>query len=248
MSDLNLFLIPPRPRLAPCSDRAWPRAALAVQILAVTGCSALLDLYRLMSCELGVSPRAGSLARLVRETLTRAGWVETWTLPFIGHSRLGVIQLSGPGRAFARQMGWEPVESDWERISRGHGGADQPRHTAAVLAFACQARLRGYQVSVIPGAAGGYPGSADVEIRRTTEAGLEACRVEVEMRARGKAAKWRQYAWCGVSLCAPTPASRAALVREIRALGIAGQAADLQTLARQARNGEPGGLWLERWG
>ena len=242
------FFIPPRPLDAPCSDRAWSRAALAVALMAAGGISLALELRWQLGRRLGLRPQAGTLLRLVGGALPATGWVQAERLPYIGRSHLSVLQLTGTGRALAAQMGWEVVESDWERVRRFHAGEAQRKHAAAVLAFASHARLRGYQASVIPGADGGFGGSADVEIRRRTEAGPETCLVEVEMRARGKAAKWRQYAWCGVSLCALTPASRAALGREVRALGIAGRATDLQTLARQAQAGEPGGLWLERWG
>ena len=114
-----------------------------------------------------------------------------------------------------------------------------------VLAFAREARLRGYQVILIPK----IPDSPihsfpDVLLKK----GDERILVEIE-RLKAKRRKWYNlYDQQGfIAVCTLTPSTRKTILKEILTLDVPGQATDLETLRRQSVAGNPGSLWLERW-
>ena len=123
-----------------------------------------------------------------------------------------------------------------------HSGSDQPKHTGAVLGFAMAARLRGWEVEVLPKVANPllFPDAMIVN-------GLgQRTYVEVELGSQ-KTAKWKNYREYQrrVALCAKTKRGRQTLVKECKALGLPGIATDLLHLARNRDASSQ--LWIQRW-
>ncbi len=226
----------------------WERIILAVRLLAETGVSTALDLLWLLSQKTGVSPNANSLRRLVYQTFADE-WVahdivENHTLKLPGGAfRLRVLQLSDYGKTLARALGVEPVESDWEKIARLHQGEVQEAHAALVLMAAYQARLRGWKAEVMPFDPQATPWfQPDLKLT-DPEGWFYYC--EVETRSRDNPDKWARMRQA--NLIVPTPAARKWMVQRLKAMGIPGRAADLRTLAQQARAGDLSHFWLEKW-
>ncbi len=116
---------------------------------------------------------------------------------------------------------------------------DQQRHTAAVLTFTYQARLRGWKVEVVPyGDGGNY--KPDVSLKR----GNKYINVEIVL-GENKTKKWqREMEFQGfIVLCAPTKKRRMRLIMECRSKRFRGIAADLESVLRDPE--QEGRLWAK---
>ncbi len=223
------------------------RVLLAVRLLAETGVSTALDLCFLLGKALHINPKAGSVRRLVYGTLRDEyvvrQLVEHRSLPFVGRGGVRVLTLTEDGKALARAMGVEPVESDWERLVRLHAGEKQTNHAAAILVAAYEARLRGWKAEVVPFDPNRTPWfQPDLKI---TDPQGKVYYCEVETRSRGRQQKWASKR--EVNLIAISPESRRAVVQFLRAMSVSGRATDLKTLMSRARTGDLSQFWLEEW-
>ncbi len=222
----------------------WRREGLVLYLMATKGWSVRLEILDVVGRLEKVSPRSGSLKRIFEKGLVVNRFVESEVLTINlsrGQTRMAVVCLTDEGRGLCQALGWEPVESDWERLVRLHQGETQKSHTMAVLAFAYHSRLRGWRAEVIPPV---EQGEARPDVR--VERGEESIFVEVEL-GEDKPAKWRNLATLQdfVALCAPSPEKRARLVSECKLDGLGGRATDIETLIQASS--EPGPLWVETW-
>lgn len=222
----------------------WKRQAMVLRILAECGFSIRHEILSYLGTELDIDPTSGSLKDLIEKTLKKNNFVESALLDVnIANSRtrLRVVRLKDDGRKLCEKLGWEPIESDWERLIRLHNGLKQKQHTAAVLTFAYQARLRGWEVQVLP----------EFEDKRFEPDVLVKCGgkkvlVEVEL-GLNKTKKWQRLSeeQGYVGICAPTKKRRERLVRECLALKIHGIVTDLETLIRDPD--QRYSLWADRF-
>ena len=130
---------------------------------------------------------------------------------------LALVRLSEDGKSLARIYGWEPVETDWERLNRLHQGDDEQMkiHTMAVLAFAMHARLRGYKTQVMPEISG-QKARPDVLVEKDAETSY----MEVELSHKDLSKKWRNAnALQGkVAICTTEETARARFVADSKTL------------------------------
>lgn len=224
------------------SGLRWKREALSLCLIATRGWSSRLEILDVVGRLSKISPRSGSLRRtfdaLLENGILRG---EILTMSLSRPSRMAVARLTDEGAALCRILGWEPVESEVERLNRLHEGESQPAHTAGVLAFAYHARIRGWTAEILPTDVD-MSLRPDVELRRK-----EKC-VFVEVEFEGdKPAKWRNLAKLQgfVALCAPTPDRRGRMVSECKLDRLPGMATDLETLIQTAVTLGP--LWVEEW-
>ncbi len=230
----------------------YRRKALLLYVLATTGYCTRLEVDRLIAATEEISVRTNSVRKPANE-LEETGLVLSQTLhmtsPF--ETGLALYRLSEDGKALCRAWGWEVVESEWERVLRLHQGETQEAHTIMLLAFALHARLRGWDVALLPEVQG--KAVPDVLVERDGERWY----VEVE-RGDGSKRKWKNLAGLNggkVALCAADENGRRELVSDCKGLKLNGVATDLHTLAFEAP-GKPRGmlditpqmeLWVERW-
>ena len=222
----------------------WPRVAAAIYLLATTGLSTQIEIRLAMARGLGANPGSGSLKNLLAEYLPRIGLVSVANgLPLVRRARLNLIRLSDEGKELARMLETTPIESDWERMIRLHSAEQQLRHTVAVLYFAYQARLRGWQANVVP-TLEGTTFEPDVLLLKDQD----RVYVEVEL-GNEKLRKWRaQGKYQGfTALCALTLESRYGLVTECKSLSLPGRATDIDTLIKGSSQWPIGPLWAETW-
>jgi hypothetical protein len=230
------------------SDKVWRRAAMILYLLATTGYNAHVELDRHIALTEGISFRSNSTKKPVYQ-LTDAGMMVAQTLELTRNAetfRLWIFRLSESGKELCRALGWEPVESEWERLLRLHQGDTQQEHALAVMYFAMMARARGYTVTVMPEEAAGKT-PPDARVVRGNEKRL----VEIELGERDETAKWRNlYEAQGfAALCAVETAGRERLAGDCKLAKIPGVATDLLTLKRAASLHEASDcpLWVETW-
>lgn len=227
----------------------WPRIVMAVKTLGETGVSTALDLLLLLSQKTGVKPRANSLRNVVygalADNLVPHKMTEQKLLKMASdvNVKLQVVYLTDYGKDLCRALGVEPVESDWEKIVRLHHGEEQNLHSGMTLFAAYQARLRGWKAEVMPFNPQETPWfQPDLKLT-DLEGQFYYC--EVETHSRSNPDKWARMR--DVNLIVPTPEARMWMVRRMKEMGIPGRAADLRTLAQQAKAGNLSRFWLEKW-
>jgi hypothetical protein len=221
----------------------WKRQALALYLMADRGLSLRLEILKVIGELANVRPNAGSLRRMIDDGLISKGLVVFGILSMnlSQPSKMAVLRLTDDGRELCNILGWEPVESEWERLIRLHDGDRQTEHTAGVLAFTYHSRRRGWGTEVLPEVEG--KAAPDVLVKK----GDERILVEVEF-GEDKPNKWRNLAELQgfVALCAATAEKRSKLVAECKLDKLSGIATDIETLIQES-GGIPGKLWIEKW-
>lgn len=240
--------VPPRTSVLGRRNDFWRRVTWVLWLVA-SGYSLVTEIRELVAARESANPQGGAIRRLIPR-IAEAGFLETRNirLPLLYHRfSLGLVKFSLAGLEFVNQLGWQPVETEWERMMRLHekGKQDEASHTLAVIAFAYHARLRGYQAEVVPDMQNSGRFAPDALIAQ----GDEHTYAEVEL-GKQKFSKWEQMAdYQGyVAVCASTPYWREKLIAESECvLDIPGRATDLQTLFAESWNSEIGPLWAECW-
>jgi len=223
----------------------WLRMQAGLFVMARTGFGTAGELFSLLGEHLHLPPDSYALQRILREYLPQAGLAEYSVLPFFRYG-LACTRLTPFGEAVCQDLGWQVRASEWGTLITQHDGANQPKHTAMILMFARQARLRGYRVKLLPEVVGAPKGAVpDVYV---VDKKHRRAYVEVE-RGHDKQEKWRsQAALQGfVALATLTPRHRQSLVEEVQELRLPGRATDLQTLLRAAQDGRLNWLFPQRW-
>lgn len=249
--------LPALPRVAPgrFSDqlRNWPRDALVLAALGVTGWSMRLAVAEVAAANLDkVQPDAGSLRRVFDNLTRRRLWREERVVlqglrPLDKEAQaeattLVLVRLADLGKEALRACGIEPVAGEWEQLEARRGAGLTSLEVGLVCALTYQARRRGWQTVVCPA----ETPEADLLIQRPGEIWpviitSEDSPIEVTLpRAQTLGQAHR------LGLAALTAAGRTVLVGAAQSAGIpSGAATDLQTLIEgQTTNGP---LWLSRW-
>ncbi|MBL7162450.1 MAG: hypothetical protein ISS57_07570 [Anaerolineales bacterium] len=227
----------------------WRRGSMMLYLMATCGINAHLEMDVFVAKREGLSYRSNSTKKPL-ENLAAAGLVITETLRMeVGDFRtaLKLARLTDEGKQLCDALGWQVVESDWDRLIRLHQGQKQTRHTLAVLYFALLARVRGWTTEVVPE----VDGSADPDILVTK--GDERYFVEVELGTRGsekQTVKWKNLAdlQSSVAICAPNVKVRERLANDCRLANLSGVATDLATLvAKRYYESKDEPLWVKEW-
>ena len=237
------MIIPKQPAWLHFRSDHWPVVVQALNMMATTGISIRFELQERLASPRGIGPRSGSMRRIFEHDLPEAGLIESDTLPTFGRHKLSVVQLTERGKELCRTFDWTVVHGEWERLQALHSADSQPKHTGAVLTFAYHARLRGWNIVILP--------DVDSQIFFPdvfVEDEFQQMYVEVELGSR-KGRKWSnmQKEQGFVALCAKTPASRSSLIAECKNVKAVGFATDLVTLYQESKGSEAGPLWAEEW-
>ena len=246
------IVFPPMPAQLPSSLHALQairrdrrqRLLQGLYILAASGLSVGMELRAVMETALGVSPGSLSVQQVFHVDLPALGLVVKETPYFIRSSRLALLRLSEMGRRVCWELGWPVIESEWERLIRSHEGLLFPRHTLGLLAFCWQARLRGWQVELLPWV------SASLEPDLLVSKGGVDIYAEFEVQAHGKLEKWKKVCLFQgfVALCSFMPSTRLSLTAECQNIRLPGIAADMQTHFQSVNSLNFDRLWIDQWG
>lgn len=228
-------------------DDTWERDAFAVIFLAVSGWA-----FRRVTNEAMVayddklnSPKAGTFGRMWKRL--RRNNLTTDAKYSVGHRDIRIVNLTEYGKAAARAIAdIEPSPSEWDILLEKHGGEDQAKHNAGVVAFAYEARRRGYSVTLCPDV--DHAAEPDVLLRK----GEETLCVEVESGSGTEERlmrKWRNMVDLqdSIALCATTPTQQDYLVAQAEKVARHGKATNLHALKPDRGGNAPNELWLETW-
>ncbi|MBL7162793.1 MAG: hypothetical protein ISS57_09330 [Anaerolineales bacterium] len=247
--DLYYPDIPAIPEFSGISRRNdhWQRQAITLWLIA-QGFSLRVEVQWIVARFFGTDHRSGALMQILSRFRDKE-LLKTKTLALRifsgGRTQFTVVCLTDKGRELVQALGWQVHETEWERMQRLHEkGNYQARHTAAVLAFVYQARLRGWTAGVMPevDAVWFFP-DALVEKDR------ESYYVEVELDEQ-KLSKWHNMArhQSAIALCAHTPDHRRLLLDEAEPAALTNKCTrlgtDLRTLFEHSQGGNL--LWLEK--
>lgn len=273
LADLSLPVLPPAAPVRFADQlQAWPREALALAVLGLTGWSARLAVADQLSAMLRtVKAGAGSLRRIFGVLAKRGYWIEhKVTLAGVhappldldsgadggneevvpaGDTILVLVHLGRLGRELLQICGIQPAPSEWELLAAAHGSQVGARLAGPVCAFTYHARLRGYATAlaaaedVLLADAGHDLVCQGVFVRQ----GGEILPVTViDKAAGGEPWPFRVAQPDRIAFVTLTPDLRDQLVARAQAAGAEhGLATDLQTLY----NTQParGPLWAVRW-
>ena len=241
--------IPSAPICAGISRRKdhWLRQAIALWLIA-QGFSLRVEVQMMVAQYVGADPRSGALRQVISK-LRNNGFLKTetlWLRIFSGRrTSFTVVCLSGKGRDLVQDLGWQTHETEWERIQRLHEkGNYQGQHTAAVLAFVYQARLRDWAAGVMPEVDAGwfFPDAV-------VEKDGKSYYIEVELDEL-KLSKWNNMAHHQgiIALCALTPEHRKVLLAEAASAAEIHKCTRLSTDLRTMfeRDGDNHPLWIEQ--
>lgn len=226
------------------------RRGMALKCLA-EGLNVQVEIGRYVGDATGAQYRSGAIRR-VFEALEESGLIvrQTLSMSVTGNmpTRLAVARLTQEGQQMCRALGWQVVESEWERLLRLHEGEKQEEHVLSILLFATSARLRGWDVKVLPEVEGNA--RPDVVIHRDGE--RVYVEVETGTRLHEDNAKWRMNAALNggkVALVARNVEERRVLVADCQHVADHGMATDVETMIGNkfvdVSAADP--LWAEVW-
>ena len=243
---------PPTPYTRP--DRL-KREQKALCILGMSSFACVQELAEELAGE--EAQPSGSDRKLFTEYLPEKGLTIYEVLPLF-RSGLAVTRLTPAGIAEAeRLLGDTAFPSEWQILLDGHHGEQQPEHTAMCLAFAREARARGFEVEILPHVHPvkdddtGQMVEYDPDLRIIDLQTRSDFYIEVQRRSRSKPGKWyRQYLHQGaIAFVTLTADARATMTKNIEAEDPSRSiyATDLETLMqrRAASPKEPGHLWAQ---
>lgn len=224
----------------------WRRQSMALKIMAHYGINTRIEIDHIVARVENVKAHSNALRdaieSLVRKGLASANLFSYKSDPF--QSSLILLQLSADGRLLCQHFGWEVVESDWERLNRLGGGMGS-EYVFGAAAFGMHARLRGWDVKMLPDANNQI--LADVQVEKDGEklfvnlgmdGALTGARLSSLVELQERAA-----------FCTGTAVQRGRLVAACKADKIHGMAVDIETLApvpiRAIGSETP--LWAETW-
>ena len=215
------------------------------------GLNVQVEIGRYVGDATGAQYRSGAVRR-VFEALEESGLIvrQTLSMTVTGNmpTRLAVAQLTQEGQQMCRALGWQVVESEWERLLRLHEGEKQEEHVLSILLFAASARLRGWKVEVLPE----VEGNARPDVRIQRENDRVYVEVETGTRLHEDNAKWRMNAALNggrVALVARNVEERRVLAADCQHVADHGMATDVETLilVRLSEVSETTPLWAEVW-
>ncbi len=237
------------------TETLYKRQLMLLYMLATKGVNARVEIDLVLGIEEGIGPRSATIRRVAEKTET-GNLIHSMTR-FIDkplHTGLTLVWLTLTGKEFCREMCWEVLESEWERLIRLRGEGEGETNLAIII-FVMHARLRGYIAQVLPEVEGRVV--ADVALVNKT--GLT---IYVSMET-GEAASmdrmWDLLALQGkVCFCAIDPEVRVKIEAQCQEHGyVQGMSTDLRTLIlgnveREkpmplAEISEKNPLWMGEW-
>ncbi len=235
------------------AGRSWPRDRTALTLLGLSGWSSRLALNAwLVAHDAGLTPAEDGAARRLWDRMEARGLIVQRTVvidPPRRHS-IALLWPSELGRTFLFEQGLPYLRlSEWDRLRLRHNGADQPVHSAMVIAAAHQFRRRGLLTEVCPPPEHGF--APDLRLEDGVGRRLY---VEVEAPAHGGQAQRRRLLrkWelllelqGRVAVCALNPRSCHRHVSLAGKVAPCGLATDLYSLSQDE---EATVVWTDVWG
>ncbi len=132
------------------AETLYKRQLMMLYMLATKGVNARVELDLILGIVEGIGPSSSTIRRVVEKT-EKGSLIKSMTR-FIDkplHTGLTLVWLTPTGKEFCREMGWEVLESEWERLIRLRGEGEGEKNLVIII-FVMHARLRGYIAQVLP--------------------------------------------------------------------------------------------------
>lgn len=233
-------------RLLSKEELQWRRQSMALFLLARYGLNARVEQEHLIGIAEGLKSRSSALRRSI-DLLIDNQVLLAESLHMLGpETSLALVRLSDEGRDLCRVLGWEPLETDWERLLRLRPGEKKSERGLAILILAMHARLRGWQAEALPEIAE-LDHQPDIMLRKDPDRLMALIALGEEITAD----PWQALAaWQGqVALLTRTIEQRRRFAGELKTLGLNGLATSLEELIpARLQDITPGDdLWKDRW-
>jgi hypothetical protein len=126
------------------------RQLMGLYLLASKGFSPRIEVDLIIAAAENIGARSSTIRRVV-DNLVSWELVQSEILSIETpiNTCLNLIRLTPKGIECCRELEWDTCESEWERIIRLKGKEDQ-RYTLSIMLLAMHARIRSYQVDVLP--------------------------------------------------------------------------------------------------
>jgi hypothetical protein len=172
------------------AEKRYRRELLVLKFQADTGIVSRVELQYMFSMLEGISYSGGSASRVIKD-MVESKLLSKELLHLSAGMGITSTLMLAPMTRTARQIceswGWEVCEDEMTRCVRLHQGRRQKNHMAALLFSAMHARLRGFEVEMLPEVS--RPAAPDLKLKR----GGQVWYVEVEL-GNPKDNKWRNLA------------------------------------------------------
>lgn len=247
MTDPDLISVPAVPaEYAHREGLYWPRMAVILHKMAVTGCSVraemAIDLSARFRCHIG-SPAL----KFPFYYLAADGLIVAMLAPLIGASKITLTRLTEKGVTLCREWwNFEPLESDWTRLERLR--SPDPAYIALTLQAAFHARIRGWTVTIAPEGQDTRP----PDLRFENSEGVYSVYI---MPARLRPTKSMVVGLCAaaeevnhkLAFVTVAPRNRAVINQQCASADLFGrwQIADIETLIHAARKNDTGNFWFD---
>jgi hypothetical protein len=126
------------------------RQLMVLYLLASKGFSPRIEVDLIIAAAENIGARSSTVRRVV-DNLVAGELVQSEILSIESpiNTCLNLIRLAPKGIECCRELEWDTCESEWERIIRLKGKDDQ-RYILSIMLLAMHARVRSYQVNVLP--------------------------------------------------------------------------------------------------
>lgn len=146
------------PLLSPLAGSTWDhpdrggsrRQLMVLYLLASKGFSPRIEVDLIIAAAENIGARSSTVRRVV-DNLVAGELVQSEILSIESpiNTCLNLIRLAPKGIECCRELKWDTCESEWERIIRLKG-KDNQRYILSLLILAMHARVRSYQVTILP--------------------------------------------------------------------------------------------------
>lgn len=216
------------------SEVLLQRQLMVLYLLASKGFSPRIEVDLIIAAAENIGARSSTIRRVV-DNLVSGELVQSEILSIESpiNTCLNLIRLTPKGIECCRELEWDTCESEWERIIRMKGKDDQ-MYILSLLILAMHARVRSYQVTVLPEEKN-YSG-ADILItgRNGEKYPTLLCTGDISVVESMKDILQKAGKVC---VCAIDPEGREKIVKKCKEAGITlGGETDLKSLINASRD------------
>jgi hypothetical protein len=199
------------------SQYLFRRELMVLNLLATQGFNSRIELELILGLTEKVEARSHTIKKVLDVMTSKElirGDILYFENPF--STCLNIVQLTRKGTECCWDLGWDPCESEWERITRLKGD-NNSRYTLSLLVLALHARVRSHRVSILP-EEDAYSGTDILVIGKDgrkyptfvlTEGGINFRAVEEVLKKAGN-----------IAICGMDPVDRRRILEECDKKGI----------------------------
>jgi hypothetical protein len=225
------------------------RSMMILSVIGEFGLNAQMEIDMHVAALSNLSYGGGGVRKPI-DALVNQGVLEKETLRIKQdhkHYVLALLRLSKKGKDSCQKLGLPVTTSEWERLLKYYPHPDQTNQVFQILYFSVLARARAYSVEILPVEETGIF-KPDLKLTRQDERHCVKMVADVGAFIQADLSQLKDDHGC-VSICTWGMKERLEAANILKQAGIAGRAADIQTLkgVRIYESDHKTPLWLEMW-